>query len=174
MLTALATAGCASAAGVSSHVQRGIDFAQYRTYAWGPPDALPTGDPRLDQNPFFQDHVQGAAEKQLAARGLELAASGAPGLLLHYHANVSQRLDVNRIDQAYGYCTAGDCPSDLIEYEAGTLVLDVMDARTGRLVWRGWVANRLHDMIDNPDRMAAAIEDAVTRLLSRFPRSVAK
>jgi hypothetical protein len=118
--------------------------------------------------------VQGAAGKQLAARGLELATSGPPDLLLHYHANVSQRIDVNRVDQAYGYCNAGDCPSDVIEYDAGTLVLDVIDARTGRLIWRGWAANTLHNLLDNPDRMAAAIEDAVTRLMSRFPRAGAR
>ena len=66
----LAVTGCATML-VSSHVQRDVDFAQYRTYDWGAPDALPTGDPRLDDNPFFNDHMQGAVEKQLAARGLD-------------------------------------------------------------------------------------------------------
>jgi hypothetical protein len=42
---ALVLAGCASTMTVSSHVQYGIDIANYRTYTWGPADALPTGDP---------------------------------------------------------------------------------------------------------------------------------
>ena len=41
------------------------------TYDWGPADALPTGDPRLDQNPFFKDHLEGAVEKELATRGFD-------------------------------------------------------------------------------------------------------
>ena len=71
---------------MSSHVRPGIEIGQYRTFAWGPADALPTGDPRLDQNPYFQDYVQGAVEKQLAARGMPASGAGTPDLLLHYHA----------------------------------------------------------------------------------------
>ena len=80
-IAAVAATGCATTMTVSSHVDRGINFARYRTYDWGPADALPTGDPRLDKNPFFKDHVEGAVEKQLAARGLEMSTSGTPDLL---------------------------------------------------------------------------------------------
>lgn len=84
---------------VSSHVQHSLDVAQYRTYDWGLPDALPAGDPRLDKNPFFQDHTQGAVERQLAAKGFQRSTSGTPDLLVHYHASITQRIDVNRIDR---------------------------------------------------------------------------
>ena len=90
-IAAVAATGCATTMTVSSHVDRGINFARYRTYDWGPADALPTGDPRLDKNPFFKDHVEGAVEKQLAARGLEMSTSGTPDLLIHYHASINQR-----------------------------------------------------------------------------------
>ena len=68
-IAAVAATGCATTMTVSSHVDRGIDFARYRTYDWGPADALPTGDPRLDRNPFFKDHVRGRRRK----------ATGRPG-----------------------------------------------------------------------------------------------
>ena len=42
-----------------SHVEPAADFTRYQTFDWGPPDALPTGDPRLDGNIFFRDHVMG-------------------------------------------------------------------------------------------------------------------
>jgi hypothetical protein len=67
---ALAATHCATL-NVSSHVQRGLDFAQFHTYDRGPADALPTGDPRLDRNPFFGDQVEGAVEKQPATKGFE-------------------------------------------------------------------------------------------------------
>jgi hypothetical protein len=169
---ALMAAGCATTMNVSSHAERSLDFSSYRSFDWGPADALPTGDPRLDQNPFFKDHVQGEVEKQLVARGIELIASGTPDLLIHYHANIRQRIDVNRMDRAYGYCSAGDCPPDTIEYEAGTLVLDIVDARTNRLIWRGWAQNSVEDILDDPDRMARTIHQAVTRMLDRFPRTL--
>lgn len=167
---ALAATGCATAMNVSSHVERGINFAQYRTYDWGPADALPTGDPRLDRDPFFKDHVQGAVEKQLAARGLQLSSSGTRDLLIHYHANVTQRINVRGIDRKYGYCIGDDCQAEVTEYEAGTLVLDIVDAHTNRLVWRGWAQNSLEGVINNRDRMERKIDEAVRRMLARLPK----
>jgi hypothetical protein len=67
---ALALGACAPI-NVSSHVERSVDFAQYHTWDWGPADALPTGDPRLDNNPFFKDYLEGAFEKGMAARHFE-------------------------------------------------------------------------------------------------------
>lgn len=155
---------------VSSHVQSGLDITKYHTYDWGPADAFPTGDLRLDSNPVFQDQVQGAVERHLAGRGLERSASGDPDLLVHYHANISERIDVNRTEREYGYCQGVDCDAWVIQYEAGTLVIDIVDARTKRLIWRGWAQDSVDGVLDNPERMRRKIEEAVSRMLARFPR----
>jgi hypothetical protein len=172
MLWAYAATGCATRMTVSSHVERGLDVSAYRTFDWGPPDALPVGDPRLDRNPFFKDHLTGAIEKGLAARGLQLSSDGQPDLLIHYHANISTRMNVNRVDSAYGYCSEGDCLwlSNTVDYEAGTLVLDVVDSRRKTLIWRGWAQHSINAMLNDPDRMEATINEAVTRMLRRFPQ----
>ncbi len=166
-LAALTLAGCATM-NVSSHVQQGIDFTTYRTFDWGPADALPTGDPRLDRDPFFQDHVQGAVEKGLAGKGFARTGNGAPDLLIHYHANIANRVDVNRLDREHGYCYDADCTVRVFDVEAGTLVLDVIDARTKKLVWRGWAQHSVQDLLDDQDRMAAKINEAVGRMLERL------
>ena len=105
-LAAFGAACATTILNVSSHVRPGIDIGQYRTFAWGPADALPTGDPRLDQNPYFQDYVQGAVEKQLAARGILASTTGTPDLLLHYHASIDTRIDVSRSEREYERCRA--------------------------------------------------------------------
>jgi hypothetical protein len=168
-LVLLTVTGCATM-NVSSHVARGLDFTRYHTYDWGPADALPTGDPRLDRDPFFQDHMQGAVEKQLAAKGLQQSTLATADLVIHYHASINQRIDVNRLDRQYGYCQGDDCQRSGIEYEAGTIVLDVIDARTKKLIWRGWAQDSVEDVPDDRDRMARKIEEAVTRMLELFPR----
>jgi Domain of unknown function (DUF4136) len=170
-VSALGLTACATMT-VSSHAERGLDFAQYRTYHWGPADALPTGDPRLDRNPFFQDHVQGAVEKHLAAKGLERSTSGTADLLMHYHASINQRIDVNRIDREYGYCYDQNCQVRVIDYEAGTLVLDLVDTRTNRLIWRGWAQNSVEGLLGDQDRMARNIDEAVRRMLRKLPRGL--
>ena len=69
----------------------------------------------------------------------------------------------------YGYCGTADCPPETVRYEAGTLVLDVVDARTNKLVWRGWAQNSVEDMLRNRDRMARTIDQAVARMLRGLP-----
>ena len=75
---------------ISSHVQRGLDITQCRTYDWGPADALPTGDPRLDQDPYFPDRV--APTNTLVWRGW--AEGSIEGAI------VDQKLTEERIDEA--------------------------------------------------------------------------
>ena len=169
VLSVIALSACAARMTVSSHVERDLDLSRYRTFDWGPADALPTGDPRLDQDPFFKDRVQGAVEKGLLARGLRLPAAGSPDLLIHYHAHVSRRIDVNRIDRLYGNCSQPGCPPDVVHYEAGTLVLDIVDAHTNRLIWRGWAQNSVGNMLEHRDVMAKTIDQAVARMLLRLP-----
>ena len=53
VVAAAATAACA-ALNVGSFVERGFDMSVVRTYEWAPADHLSTGDPRLDNNEFFQ------------------------------------------------------------------------------------------------------------------------
>jgi hypothetical protein len=166
--SALALSGCATM-NVSSHVERGVDFAQYHTYDWGPADALPTGDPRLDNNPFFKDHFEGAVEKQLATRHFERSETGTPDLLIHYHTNISRRFDVNGVDSQRGYCY-DNCEPRVIEFEEGTLVIDVVDAHTNKVVWRGWAQDSMEGVINDQDRMERQIDEAVIKMMARFPR----
>lgn len=170
-LTALACstlvlAGCATME-VSSYVERGIDLRQYRTYDWGPPDTFSTGDPRLDNNRFFDDRVRARVEKELGDKGFEKTTSGPPDLLVHYHASLTQKIDVRHIDREYGYCDTADCRPYV--YDAGTLFVDLVDPRTSKLVWRGWAERGVDGVIDNQAWMEERIDEAVTRILEGLP-----
>jgi hypothetical protein len=167
-LAALVLAGCAAMT-VSSHIERDVNFAEYVTYDWGPPDNLPVGDPRLDNNPFFRDYVQGAIEKRMAAKGYERALTGTPDLLIHYHASVHQKLDVYEVDHGYGYCY-GNCQPQVVDYEEGTLLIDVVDAKTSKVVWRGWAQDTMNGVIDNQDRLEKQVDEGVARMMMLLPR----
>ena len=169
-LAASLAAACATIT-TGSYFNRSTPFEAYRTYDWGPADALPTGDPRLDNNPFFIDHFEGAVEKALAARGLELVARGStPDLLLHYHASITQRFVVNDVDRRFGECPSYDCTPRVEAFEAGTLLIDIVDARTRRLVWRGWAESEIAGALGNRDRLAGLIDKAVTEMMLHLPR----
>jgi hypothetical protein len=153
---------------VSSYVERGLQISEYHTYNWAPADAFSTGDPRLDNNEIFQARVQTEVYKQLAARGFEQVTSGTPDLLLHYHASVTQEVEPNAADRKYGYCDS----CEPYVYDAGTLVIDLVDARTNKLVWRGWAEGSIRGAIDNQEWMEQRVGKAVERILERLPRSL--
>ena len=162
-VSAVALTGCAST-NIHSYLERGADLGRYHTYAWSPADATSTGDPRLDGNPFFEERLQAAVEKQLATRGFE-KTPGTPGLLLYYHASIAQRVDAYSTDLKYGYCN--ECRPSV--YDAGTIVIDLVDAHSSKLVWRGWAEDRFEGAIDNQQLMEKQIDNAVARILQRLP-----
>lgn len=165
LLSLLLSSACAPMT-VGSFAARGVVFSQYHTYAWAQDPARATGDPRLDNNRFFLERIQADAERQLAARGFEKSAPGASDLVLHYHASATQQLDVAAADRQYGPCTA--CPQASL-FEAGTILFDLVDARTNLLIWRGWADTSLENVIDNQDLLDAEVDRAVARIVATIP-----
>jgi hypothetical protein len=162
-------AGCASMK-VYSYVERNLDLTPYRTYDWAPMESRSVGDPRLDNNPFFDERVRAAVEQELATKGFEKATSAAPDVRLHYHASVSQDIDIRGLNREYGYCEDADCGPYV--YEAGTLLVDLVDARTNKLLWRGWAEGSMDGAIDDQKWMEERIDQAVKRILERLPRKL--
>jgi hypothetical protein len=164
-LAAIGTAGC-SALRVNAYQEPGFDVARYRTFAWASHDAFSTGDPRLDNNRFFIERVQRAVERELALRGLERDAA-APDVTLHIHARFDQRIRQADLEPA---SAPGSQRGQTEVYEAGTVLLDVVDRRTERVAWRGWAEGAFDGVVDDQDWLDATIDKTVTKILARFPR----
>ena len=169
-LPALTLPGCATM-NTNSHLERGVDFAQYRTYAFAPADTFSTGDPRLDNSPFFRDTLEEAVEKQLGTKRFEKSTLPTPDLLIHYHASITQRFEVETVDRNRGNCS-DNCEPSVGAYDEGTLVLDMVDARTNKVVWRGSARGVVNGLIDNQNLMEQKIDEAVLRMLEQLPRQL--
>ena len=171
-LAAIVVACAATLMPVGSHIQRGVDFTRYRTYDWGPPDALPASDARLRDNPFFVDDVHGAIDIELGRRGLVRATAEPADLLVHYHAAVTGRLEEELRPEPFRDCVGDDCRPTVTDYEAGTLVIDIVERSTNRVIWRGWAEHRLEDMLGDPDLVLRRIQNAVRRVMETLPLPV--
>jgi len=55
------------------------------------------------------------------------------------------------------------------EYEEGTLVLCMVEPRTSRVIWRGYVHTNVEGVMDNPELMEKRLAEAVRRVLERYP-----
>ena len=166
-MSALVLTACASMK-VYSYTEPGVDLAQYVTYEWGPPDQRTTGDPRLDNNPFFQERIQSDVDRQLTRRGYVKATAAPPDLTVRYHARIGQEVDVDAVDQITGYCPGNDC--EAVVYETGTLAFDLVDTRTGRVVWRAWAEGSLEGVVNNQDWMEHRIDEVVARVFDQSLR----
>ena len=164
---AVAAGGCASLA-INSYAERGFDVQRYRTFNWGPAATLSTGDPRLDNNEFFAERLRAQVEKELASRGFEKTNSAPPDLLVHYHASVTQEIDIRHLDREYP--RGDETASEPYVYDAGTLFIDIIEPRTNRLIWRGWAEGSVEGLIDNQEWLEKQIDEAVARILNRLPR----
>ena len=156
-------AGCAPVT-VTSFTEQDVQMSRYRTYDWGTVDPGVPGDPRLDNNPFFHDYIHGAIDRYLRTRGYEQTVL-VPDLRVHYHASTTQRIYISGTEPTKETCR--DCALQV--YDEGTLLIDLVDARTGALVWRGSAQTGIAGAVDDQARMEAVIERAVSRILDRLP-----
>lgn len=150
---------------VTSFTERGVNVAGYRTFAWDRIDSSVPGDPRLDNNPMFHEYVRQAIDRQLVSRGYE-PATLQPDVLIHYHASSRQKIYTSGERRAAERCQ--DCTVEV--YDEGTLLVDLTDARTGALVWRGVAESGLAGVVNNQARMEETIEQVVERIFTRLPR----
>ena len=151
---------------VHTYTPRSADLTRYHTYAWAPAGAFETGDPRLDNNTLFIERLRSAVERQLARKGWSTAVGGEAELLIHFHARVDQRLDLADATAAGVNEHSGGGSA---VFDAGTLLLDFVEARSNTLVWRGWAEGSIEGVIDNQAWMNEKIDAAVARILVTFP-----
>lgn len=130
-----------------------VDFSRYTTWSWQAGVPLPP-------EPVHDKRIREAISGGLAARGLSKVDSGAT-LLVRYHAARSTRIDLLPLDAG-----AGASPTGIRYVETGSMVIDLMDAASGKVVWRGHAQGALRY---GPAEIAAQIDAAVAGLLAQFP-----
>jgi len=130
-----------------------VDFSRYKTWSWQAGGTAPT-------DPVAHKAIREALARGLAARGLSRVDSDAT-LLVTYHAALTRRIDVVSLDSGFK-----DPPTGIRYAETGTLVIDLLDAASGEVVWRGHAAGVLRY---GPKEVTAQIDAAVAELLARFP-----
>jgi hypothetical protein len=156
-------------------------LGSYRTYSWLP---LKEGADPSVYNPIIQARVQQAVDHQLQARGYQKVEPGQKAdFELGWHGAINHKVDVDYINSYYGYGWdpwydpfyspvayggAGVTHPVVREYRQGTLILDVVDTATNKLVWRGTAQAELSENAD-AKKSQKLINAAVEKMLEKFP-----
>jgi hypothetical protein len=158
-------AGRSSAADVKTDYDRNTNFAQYKTYSW---ERVETRDP------LMVDRIKSAVNGSLAAKGLtEVPTGGDLSIVAIEVTHSQQTLDTfyNNFGGGRRFGGFGDATTTTETYRVGTLVVDLSDPATKKLVWRGSASDTLSDKseknIDNLDK-------GVVKMFKKFPPDPSK
>jgi len=133
-------------------------FATYRTYAWVRGTPAP--------NPLNEDRLRGAVDARLTARGLSVNTAD-PDLIVVTHVTTKERKELLVDGFGYGPWWGGGLSTASVEtYIDGTLVLDLYDAHTKKMVWRG-VATATAS--EKPSKNAAKMTKALDKMFEKLP-----
>jgi hypothetical protein len=145
-------ASCATSAnvGVSSDFDHAVNFRAYKTWAWYPKQTNDTeGGPARGYESFTDQRIRDAVTKDLTAKGLtEVANNAAPDVYVAYSVRVENKQQMGGgypyggygyPYYGYGYGGFGGYPygGGSYNYKAGTVIIDIVDARRKELAWRG-------------------------------------
>ena len=137
--------GCttASRVGVTNDFDHSVNFRAYKTWAWYPqqPGDAESG-PAKGYESFLDKRIRSAVSAEMTRKGLT-EVDKAPDIFVAYSARVEDKQQVSPYynglgyPYGYGYGYYGRNYSPVTQYKAGTVVIDVIDARRKELAWRG-------------------------------------
>ncbi len=166
---ALLVAACSIPLSAGADFDSNVDFTRYSTFTWDEADERPTGDVRLENNPFFTERLHSAIRRELESRGIRYDAEG-PALVVHHHATVMDRVDVYEADRERGYDPSAYGPgTQVVQWEEGTFLVDIADRETRRVLWRGWAKCDIEAALNDSKRMTSLVNDAVALMFQRLP-----
>jgi len=172
--------GCATP--IKAEFDEGVNFQEYRTFAWSAPDRRQIKDPILDSG-LLDRRMGHAVRETLKARGFEEVAADEADFLVTYHTTTRERLSGGssvRVHIASGhrypyhphwygprYYAVAPFHDDRRSYQEGTLMIDIVDRERQELIWRGWRAGEVRQDRFRDDRLRQQVE----RILGDFPPS---
>jgi Domain of unknown function (DUF4136) len=158
------TSTTAVAQDVTYDFDTSADFSRLHSYVWV------RGTPVNDE--LNHKRIVDAIDKQLAAKGLGKAEGGANvEAFVAYHAAFSRDLQVNGFSSGWGGYRFGPARSGSARVEEiliGTLVVDIIDAKTGTILWRG-IATKELDVRASPEKRDKNINRAAEKLFKNYP-----
>lgn len=163
LFTGLVLAGC-SPTYVEYDYDTDADFSAYRTFAWVSQESMSERAPQAIQMSSLMDsRIKRAVKDGMEAKGLEEASEN-PDLLLAYYVGVDNVTEIRRT--GYGYGFEDNVRTD--HFQEGTFILDMIDAKTNQLVWRG-IAEGVLEERPTPDKVEKNVRDTVKKLLKKYP-----
>jgi hypothetical protein len=159
----LLLASASSAQQVKTDYDRKASFGQYKTYTW---EKVQT------QDPLWVGRIKEAVNASLSAKGLTPVESGGDIAIVAIETTQNQQT-LNTFYDGFGggwrwrgFGGFGEATTTTENYKVGTLVVDLFDAHTKTIIWRGSSSDTLSD---KSDKNIKNLEKGVQKMFDHFP-----
>lgn len=162
------TAASAQAQKIKVEYDKSLDFSKFKTYALDPKENA--------SRPMLRLAIQAAVQDELAKRGLTKVDAN-PDLYVQMYGSIDSDTSFSYMDPIYGtgippinygitmwYAIPGSITSVIVH--KGQMVLDIIDARQKKLIWRGVSTQNLSE---KRDKLLDQVSTTVEKLFQQYP-----
>jgi hypothetical protein len=152
-------------ANITTDYDHATNFSQYKTYSWLKVQA---GDS------LWEDRIKQDVDSQLAAKGWTRVDSGGSATISAFESTTNQETLETFYDgfgggwRWRGFGDNGMSTTTTETTRVGTLTVDIFDAKTQKLIWRGRQSDALSG---NPSKNADKLAKDLGSLFKHFPAS---
>jgi hypothetical protein len=164
----LVALGTALAQQVKTDFDHHANFSQYKTYSWQ--EIKPA-------NSLWDARIKDAVDAKLAAKGWSQVATGgdlAVVAIATSHTEKTLRTFYDGMGGGWrwrGFGGMGEATTTEEDYKEGTLVVDLYDAKTKQLIWRGSAEDTVSN---NAEKNEKNLDKGVAKMFKKFPVQAAK
>lgn len=173
----LVFSGCATKPVVVTDHEQGYDFALLKTFS-----VTETKQDFKDSilvSPFTLSHIHSVLIDELGKRYKAAPQAAAADFVVSYHVIMEEKIDPLSYNELYGFGRYGrgylypsplfyGAGSGLRTYDQGSLIVDIVDGKTEKPIWRGVSEKRLSKGM-SPQRQREILSVAVVEVLAQFP-----
>ncbi len=147
-----------------------VNFLKLKTYTWGSIHAT---------DPGVEDRITIAVNRDMSGRYMTLAGKNADVTVTAIDASKNQQeyadfySGLGNLTWQRPWASGGflDSTTNVQDVPLNTLIVDMYDTKTQKLLWRGMVAVPLAGSEDKKDN---SIDKAVTQLIGKYPPKYSK
>ena len=164
----MAVLGAAFAQHVQTDFDHQANFAQYKTYSW---------QQITPANSLRDSRIKDAVDSQLSAKGWTQVDSGGDVAIVAIKTTQNQKTLQTFYDgfgggwRWRGFGGFGSSTTTEQDYKEGTLVVDLYDAKTKQLIWRGSAQDMVSDKAEKNEKN---LNKGVSKMFKAFPPGSAK
>jgi hypothetical protein len=181
----LLVVGCSAggSGGVKVTYDKAADFSRLKTYSWLPGVMLGVAERGADENQVDGMIVK-AIDDALAQQGYTRVAGGGETFRVKYQVIAETKVAMTYVDEPYVRSISGGLYNDAavgmgssapvpMEYDVGTLIIDIVGPRESVLLWRGTASRTIRKDTAREERQQR-INQTVQKMLANFPPTPGK